>query len=128
MDGEHESSYRGAETTGFQSPAQDYVEGLIDLQRILDLRKPGIYPFRVKGEDMRERGIHDGDILIADTALRPSAGRVAVAILHGSFKLAALERRNGEWFLRPSGTKEALPVGDDVEVWAVISGLVRETV
>src|ERR1700684_1156368 len=116
------TTYRGAETTGFQSPAQDYVEELIDLQRILDLRKPGIYPVRVKGQAMQERGIQDGDILIANTALRPSHGQVALAILQGSFRLATLEHRRGAWFLRPSGSKEALPVSDDAEVWAIVAG------
>jgi len=128
MDGTDEKTYRGAETTGFQSPSQDYIEELIDLQRILDLRKPGIYPVRVKGQEMRERGIRDGDILIANTAARPAHGKVAVAVLQGSFRLATLERRRGAWFLIPSGSKEALPVSDDAEIWAMVAGLVREAV
>ena len=128
MDDTGQTTYRGAETTGFQSPAQDYIEELIDLGRILDLRKPGIYPVRVKGQAMQERGIRDGGILIANTTLRPAHGKVAVAILQGSFRLATLERRGGAWFLLPSGAKEALPVSDDAEVWAIVAGLVREAV
>ncbi len=128
MDEDEQTAYSGAETTGFQSPAQDYIEELIDLGRILDLRKPGIYPVRVKGQAMLERGICDGDILIANTALRPAHGKVAVAILQGSFRLATLEHRRGAWFLRPSDAKEALPVSDDAEVWAIVAGLVREIV
>ncbi len=57
--------YQGDETTGFQSPAQDYVEPVIDLAAILSLREPGIYPVRVVGQELRGRGIHAGDILIA---------------------------------------------------------------
>jgi len=34
------SHYKGDETTGFQSPAQDYIEPVIDLAAILDLRPP----------------------------------------------------------------------------------------
>ena len=37
MDGDDEGSYQGAETTGFQSPAQDYIEHVINLSRVLDL-------------------------------------------------------------------------------------------
>lgn len=125
---EGQAAYRGAETTGFQSPAQDYIEELIDLGRILDLRKPGTYPVRVKGQAMLERGIRDGDILIANTAARPAHGKVAVAIMQGAFWLATLELRRGAWFLRPSGAKEAVPVSDDAEVWAIVAGLVREAV
>lgn len=40
---------QGGETTGFQSPAGDYVEPVIDLAEHLDLRRPGRYPVRVVG-------------------------------------------------------------------------------
>ena len=128
MDEDGRTAYRGAETTGFQSPAQDYIEQVIDLARVLDLHKPGLYPVRVKGQAMQERGIRDGDILIANTAARPAHGKVAVAVLQGTLRLATLERRRGHWFLLPSGTKEALPVSEDAEIWAIVAGLVREAV
>ena len=51
------SHYKGDETTGFQSPAQDYIEPVIDLAAVLDLRRPGRYPVRVVGQALRERGI-----------------------------------------------------------------------
>jgi DNA polymerase V len=70
--------YRGDETTGFQSPAQDFIEGVVDLAALLDLRKPGRYPVRVKGQELRERGISDGDILVVDAAADPKAGKVCV--------------------------------------------------
>ena len=38
------AGYSGDETTGFQSPAQDHIEGVIDLAARLDLRRPNIYP------------------------------------------------------------------------------------
>lgn len=128
MAGGDDKTYQGSETTGFQSPAQDYIEHVIDLARVLDLQKPGIYPVRVMGQAFQERGIRDGDILIANTAADPVAGRVAVAVLQGSLCLATLERRGRDWFLLPSGTKEALPVSEDVEVWAMVAALVRECV
>ena len=121
-------TYEGAETTGFQSPAQDYIEHVIDLSRILDLGKPGIYPVRVRGAAYQDRGIRDGDILIANTAADPKHGKVAVAVLQGAFRLATLERRKDTWFLLPSGSKDAVPVSDDAEVWAMVAGLVREEV
>ncbi len=37
---------------------------------MLDLQKPGIYPVRVSGQAFADRGIRDGDILIANTAAR----------------------------------------------------------
>ena len=37
---EYDQGYRGVETTGFQSPAQDHIEPVIDLAAMLDLRRP----------------------------------------------------------------------------------------
>jgi len=101
---------RGGETTGFQSPAQDHIEHVIDLSDVLDLRKPGMYPVRVVGQAFRERGILDGDILIANAAADPIAGKVVVAFVHDSVLLATLERRADGWCLLPAGKSVPLPV------------------
>jgi SOS-response transcriptional repressor LexA len=117
-------TYQGDDTTGFQSPAQDYIEPVIDLAALLDLRRPGLYPVRVVGHELRARGIHAGDILIANAAAEPAAGKVCVAFLHGEVVLATLTLKEESWWLRPS-VGDPLPVTDDVEIWAVIQALVR---
>ena len=55
---------------------------------------------------MQKRGIRDGDILIANTALRPAHGKVAITILQGSFCLAMLEERRGAWLEETQGRAE----------------------
>lgn len=116
--------YHGDETTGFQSPAQDYIEPAIDLAALLDLRRPGLYPVRVVGHELRTRGIHAGDILIANAGAEPAAGKVCVAFLHGEVILATLTRQDEAWLLRPA-SGAVVPVTDDVEIWAIIKALVR---
>lgn len=117
-------TYQGDDTTGFQSPAQDYVEPVVDLAALLDLRRPGLYPVRVHGHELRSRGIHAGDILIANAAAEPVSGKVCVAFLQGEVMLATLTLKDEAWWLRPS-SGEAVAVADDVEIWAIISALVR---
>jgi SOS-response transcriptional repressor LexA len=117
-------TYQGDDTTGFQSPAQDYIEPVINLAELLDLRRPGLYPVRVVGHDLRARGIYAGDILIANADAEPTPGKVCVAFLHGEVILATLVRQDDDWLLRPS-RGAAVPVSDDVEIWAIIKALVR---
>lgn len=117
-------TYKGDETTGFQSPAQDYIEPVVDLARLLDLRRPGLYPVRVIGHELRARGIHHGDILIANAADEPAAGKVCVAFLHGEVILATLIREEESWWLKPAA-RAPVEVTDEVEVWAIIKSLVR---
>jgi SOS-response transcriptional repressor LexA len=116
--------YQGDETTGFQSPAQDYVEGVIDLAALLDLRRPNLYPVRVVGQALKERGIDHGDVLIVDAAASPVSGRVCVAVSRGEVILATLRRRGDAWLLRPA-IGDPVPVEGDVEVWAIVESLVR---
>ena len=92
------SHYKGDETTGFQSPAQDHIEPVIDLAAILDLRRPGRYPVRVVGQALRERGILHGDVLIANAAADPKAGQVCIAIVNNEVIVATLGFRDGEWW------------------------------
>ncbi|TCZ54593.1 S24 family peptidase [Roseicella aquatilis] len=125
------ADYDGGRTTGFASPAGDAIEGPIDLGEVLDLRRPHRYPVRVLGDALRERGIHPGDILIADAAAPPADGRVCIAMVHGDVWVCQIAYKRGQWWLRPaSGAREPLPVvaEDDIEVWAVVAALVRTEV
>lgn len=118
------AEYQGDETTGFQSPAQDYIEQVIDLAQRLDLRKPNLYPVRVVGQSLKERGIWHGDVLIANAAGQPMHGKVCVAMLADEPILATLLNREGIWWLQPS-CKAPFPVSEDIEIWAIIETLVR---
>jgi len=118
------AGYAGDETTGFQSPAQDHIEPVIDLAAMLDLRRPHIYPVRVVGQALQTRGIRDRDVLVVNAAADPIAGKVCVAIVDGEVILATLGFKDGGWWLKPS-TAEARPVIDDTEIWAIVEALVR---
>jgi len=125
-------NYNGGNTTGFVSPAGDNLECRIDLSDILDLARPSRYPVRVSGDALASRGILSGDILIADAASPPAHGRVAVVMMQGAVLVGQLAYRHGQWWLQ-SGRSDAQPVavavaGDEAEVWAVVTGLVRTEV
>ena len=85
----------------------------------------------MKGDALAERGIQHGDILIADAdaAASPSTGRVVIAMIHGDVLVCQLAHKQGQWWLKPSGTGKApLPVADEAEIWAVVAALVRTEV
>lgn len=120
-------AYRGDETTGFQSPAQDHIEAVPDLAELLELRRPQRFAVRVKGDGLRKRGIHSGDILVVTTDSPPVTGKVCVAFLHGEVVLAILAEKDGVWWLEPSNYAPQ-PLDGDTEVWAMIAALVRTDV
>ena len=82
----------------------------------------------MRGDALNQRGIRHGDILIADAAAPPMPGRVVVAMVHGDVVVCELAYKEAQWWLQPSRSSPAVCVGDDVEVWATVSGLVRTDV
>lgn len=122
------TDYRGDNTTGFQSPAQDYIEQVVDLAQLLDLRRPGIYPVRVVGQELRARGIHHNDILIANAADEPRAGKVCVLFLANEPIIAVLSRDDDGNWLFSSQKSPPQRVNEETEIWAMITALVRTKV
>ena len=72
---------------GFPSPAQDYSENIIDLNRELVKNPARTFFGRAKGESMLDAGISDGDILISDKSIEPYQDAVAVCFIDGEFTL-----------------------------------------
>ena len=122
------ASYRGDDTTGFQSPAEGYVEPALELIKALGLDAPGLYPTRVETDAFRRRrGIHHGDILVANADADPTNDKICIAFLAGEVVLATLHQTDSGWAIeRSSG--EIIPVSEDVEVWALAKALVRTNV
>lgn len=119
--------YTGGNTTGFSSPAGDYLESRIDLTEILELKRPSRYLVKVKGNDLVRRGILSGDVLVVDFATAPTTGKIAVIMMNGEAMVGQLALRNGAWCLMP-GREGGEPVkieGDDAEIWAIAVSLVR---
>lgn len=76
--------------SGFASPAQDWFEDRIDLNRHLIKDITSTYIVRVSGHAMDGAGISDGDELIVDRALQPRDGSVVIAVLDGELIIRRL--------------------------------------
>ena len=59
---------------GFPSPADDYLEGALDLNEHLIERPAATFFLRVTGDSMTGAGIHSGDLLIVDKSVTPADG------------------------------------------------------
>lgn len=116
-----------AVAAGFPSPAEDYVEARIDLNRELIASPLSTFFMRVCGDAMRGDGIVDGDLLVIDRSLESRPGRVVVAVHAGRFLVRRLVRRRERLWLEASDGSSSpllLPVGleegGDPELWGVV--------
>jgi DNA polymerase V len=74
---------------GFPSPADDFIEEEIDLQRLLIVNRPATFLVRVAGHSMILARLFDGDLAIVDRSLTPRNGDIVVVDIDGerSFKV-----------------------------------------
>ena len=118
---------------GFPSPAQDYVENGIDLNREL-VRNPSSTCFgRARGSSMEGAGIYDGDLLVIDKSLEPYEGAVAVCFIDGEFTLKRIhfEREAGQmvavWLMPENESFHPIKVTQENQfvIWGIVTHSIR---
>lgn len=115
---------RAAVPAGFPSPADDFIEEEIDLQRLLIADRPATFLVRVAGDSMLEKQLHDGDLTVVDRSLVPRAGDVVVVDIDGERSFKVWEVRTGRVelsFAKPRYPRFEQPDDALVEVWGVVS-------
>lgn len=113
---------------GFPSPADDYIEGKLDLNRHLIKHPAATFFVRVTGDSMLEAGIHSGDILIVDRSLEATDGNVIVAALDGELTVKRLYQRAQTIRLLPEN-KNYQPIDihphQSFEIWGVVTNVIH---
>ncbi len=91
----HEVAFvEGGVHAGFPSPAQDYMNASIDLNRELVKHPAATFFAKVVGDSMIDAGVEEGDILVVDKSLEPSEGDMAVCFIDGEFALKYISFKN----------------------------------
>jgi len=115
-------------SAGYPSPADDYLDGSLDLNQHLIKHPTATFFVRVAGESVREAGIHSGDVLIVDRALTPGDGSVIIAIVDGELTVKRLAKRKGILMLVPENQQYpplAIRETTAFEVWGVVTYVIH---
>lgn len=120
--------YASRVQAGFPSPADDYIEGALDLNEHLIRHPAATFFVRATGDSMLGAGIHPGDLLVVDRALHPADGRVVIAVLDGELTVKRLRLRDGRVQLVAENPAYApITLANDAElvVWGVVTSVVH---
>ena len=109
-------------SAGFPSPAEDYIELGIDLNKYLIKNPISTFFLRVSGNSMNNAGIYNNDLLIIDRSINPNPGHIVVALLDGEFTLKRLIKKQDTYYLKAD--KENYPAINlyeyiDIQIWGV---------
>ena len=108
---------------GFPSPADDHMDTKLDLNEHLVKHPAATFFVRVTGDSMINAGIHDNDILIVDRSLKPTHGKIVIAVVDGQMTVKRLYKQSGKLFLIPEN-KNFKPIeiteNMSMEIWGVV--------
>jgi DNA polymerase V len=116
-------------SAGYPSPADDYLDGPLDLNQHLITHPTATFFVRVAGESMREAGIHSGDVLVVDRALTPHHGSIVIAVVNGELTVKRLSKQLGTLVLMPENQQyPPLPITETTafEVWGVVTYVIHQ--
>ena len=110
-------------SAGFPSPADDHLERNLDLNSHLVKHPAATFFVRVTGDSMIGAGINDNDILIVDRSLKPSHGKIVIAVVDGNMTVKRLYKESGKLILMPENTLyKPIEIKEDmnIEIWGVV--------
>lgn len=115
-------------SAGFPSPADDYIEGKLDLNEHLIKKPSATFFVRATGESMLDAGIFPDDILIVDRSLTPTSGKVVIAIVDGELTVKRLYIDGITTELRPENPKFSPIVisgAMELNIWGVVTYVIH---
>ncbi|MCQ2259159.1 MAG: translesion error-prone DNA polymerase V autoproteolytic subunit [Bacteroidaceae bacterium] len=123
----------GGIPAGFPSPAQDYVDGILDLNKELIKHPAATFYAKVVGDSMNP-GINEGDLLVVDRSLEAFDDCIAVCCLNNEFTIKRIDlSHKGDGYIRlvPDNPKyEPIVVKEDDNfiLWGVVRYVIHKTV
>lgn len=115
---------------GFPSPADDFIEQALDLNDLLITNPPATFFVRVAGHSMSGAGIFNNALLVVDRSLKPTNGRIVIAVVDGELTVKRLRKfRDGRVELHSENPEfEPLTFADGCElvIWGVVKAVISD--
>lgn len=116
-------------SAGFPSPADDYSEVRLDLNKELISNESATFYARVRGDSMTLAGISDGDLLIIDKSKTPVNDSVVVCLIDGEFTVKRLQKKGNQFYLMPENDNYQpikIKPENDVTIWGVVTYTIKK--
>jgi len=116
-------------SAGFPSPADDFKETRISLDRELVKNKEATFYARVSGDSMVGAGLEDGDLLVIDRSKNPENGKIAICLVDGEFTVKRIKKEKKKLYLIPENKKyEPIELKEENEliIWGVVEYVIKK--
>lgn len=115
-------------SAGFPSPAQDFLDSSIDLNKELINNPDTTFYARVKGDSMKDMEINSGDLVIIDKSIEPKNGKIAVCYVDGDFTMKQIKiEKDCCWLIPANKTYQPIKVTKDNDfiIWGIVTHVIK---
>jgi DNA polymerase V len=115
-------------SAGFPSPATDFMENNIDLNKELSKNPLATFYIKVKGNSMINAGINDKDILVVDRSLEPKNNKVAVCFIDGEFTVKRIKvEKDGVYLMPENKNYQPIKVTEEnnLIIWGIVTFVIK---
>ena len=120
--------YLNSVCAGFPSPANDYLEGEIDLNRYLIKNPLATFIVKSQGNSMLQAGIHSGELLIVDRSIKAKNNSIVVASVDGDLIVKRI-KISGKKYLLASDNKTYKDIKinneSDIFIWGTVTKVIH---
>ncbi|GAA4890072.1 translesion error-prone DNA polymerase V autoproteolytic subunit [Flaviramulus aquimarinus] len=116
-------------SAGFPSPAEDFKEQRLSLDKELVKNKEATFFARVSGQSMIGAGLDDNDLLVIDRSLEPSHNKIAVCFLDGEFTVKRLKVNTDGVWLKPENPNYPIikiTAENDFIIWGIVTNVIKK--
>ena len=115
-------------SAGFPSPALDFIDLTIDMNKHLVKHPATTFYGRVKGQSMIDAGIFDGDLLVIDKSLQPTDNKIAVCYIDGEFTIKRIQiQKDCVWLIPENEASQPikLTADNDFIIWGMVTHVIK---
>jgi DNA polymerase V len=116
-------------SAGFPSPAADFMETNIDLNKELSENPLATFYIKVKGNSMIDAGINDKDVLVVDRSLEPQNNKIAICCIDGEFTVKRIQVGKDCLYLMPENSSyEPIKVTEENQliIWGMVTYVIKK--
>ena len=117
-------------SAGFPSPAQDYIDKVLDMNEHLIKNATSAFIVKVASLSMLNAGIDIDDELIVDRSLDAKHGDIVIALIDNEFTVKRLMiDEKGQWLKaeNPDYKNIYLADGQELIIWGVVTHIIKMT-
>lgn len=115
-------------SAGFPSPADDFLDISIDLNKEFVKNPSTTFYGRVKGDSMINAGLSSGDLLIIDKSLEPIDNKIAVCFIDGEFTVKRIKiEKDIVWLVAENENYKPIKVTSDNDflIWGIVTTVIK---